>query len=374
MKLSIQRDDLVRLATRAASVADKSNPMPYASAVLLEGLHTGDGLRVTARDAVLTIIDEGRALVHDAGVVAVDAHRLAEVVRVLPDGEVKLATDDKVLSVKAGASSFRIPLLECDGFPRPDGLNLADKVATLHTDGLMLRVALRKVAHAVAGDDNRYGLSGIHVVPPVPHESPALFVATDGTRLAHVEVYGTMEGTPARRTLIPRRAIAELVKVTEGCDATPMRLEFGARSMVATIASTVLVVRLLEADFPAYKEVLPRGYKERVVIDRDTLGQALKRVAIVADDKAHTVRLTASGEELLLWAGDANGQTARDTVACEVEGSVTLGMNARLLADALAQCPEGTVHLECSGPLAPVVVRGQHPSATFYLVMPVRLD
>jgi DNA polymerase-3 subunit beta len=374
VKLSIQRDDLVRLATRAASVADKQNPQPFASAVLLEGLHTGDGLRVTARDAVLTIIDEGRALVHDAGLVAVDAHRLAEVVRVLPVGEVKLATDDKSLSVKAGASSFRIPILEREGFPRPDGLQLADKIATLHTDGLMLRMALRKVAHAVAGEDNRYGLGGVHLAPPVPQESPAIFVATDGTRLAHVEVGGTMEGTPARRTLIPRRAIAELAKMTEGCDATPMRLEFGPRSMVATIASTVLVVRLLEADFPAYKDVLPKSYKERIVVDRDALGQALKRVAIVADDKAHTVRLTASGDQLLLSAGDANGQTARDSVACEVEGQLTVGMNARFLADALAQCPEGVIHLECSGPLGPMTVRGQHPSATFYLVMPVRLD
>jgi DNA polymerase-3 subunit beta len=135
-----------------------------------------------------------------------------------------------------------------------------------------------------------------------------------------------------------------------------------------------LYVRLLEAEFPSYREVLPATHKHRFVIDRDVVGEALKRVKLAARDSAKAVRFSFGGDSLVLSANQHDVMSAQDEVPCDADSPLSIGLNAAFIGDALAACPEGDIVVKSGGALAPLVLEPRGDASAFYVVMPVRLD
>jgi len=369
MRVLIEKSVLLQAATRAASIVDKRSPMSSASKALLDVSAAGQ-LLVTAGDAVCTLVALYPVdVVSDQLRVCVDAARLRDVASVLPSGTVTLTLRGNVLEVAAGRSSFKLPTSPAEEFPIPQAP--ADKACSIQLDASTLGGLIRCVSHAIAGDDNRYGLSGVHL--EVPLDALAM-VATDGSRLARVARPASHQGELPRRMMFPRRGLLELGRLIADVEG-PVAMDVGARvAHVHWGGVASLYVRLLEADFPAYKEVLPRGYNHRIVVDRDVVGEALKRVRLAARDATKTVRFAFGADCIVLSADQLDVMSCRDEIPCEGDSGLALGLSAEFLADALAACPQGDVVLESLGALQPLLLKPRSDASALYVVMPVRID
>ena len=369
MRVLIEKSVLLQAATRAASIVDKRNPMSSASKALLD-INAAGQLLVTAGDAVCTLVALYPVdVVSDQLRVCVDAARLRDVASVLPSGTVTLTLRENVLEVAAGRSSFKLPTSPAEEFPVPQAP--ADKACSIQIDALTLGSLIRRVSHAIADDDNRYGLSGVHLEGP---QGTLVMVATDGSRLARVEGPASHFGDWPRRTMFPRRGLLELGRLIADVDG-PVAMDVGARvAHVHWGGVASLYVRLLEADFPAYKEVLPKSYKHRFVVDRDVVGEALKRVRLAARDSTKTVRFAFGADTVVLNANQLDVMSCRDEIPCEGDSGLALGLSAEFLAEALAACPQGDVVLESLGALQPLLLKPRGDASALYVVMPVRID
>jgi DNA polymerase-3 subunit beta len=176
--------------------------------------------------------------------------------------------------------------------------------------------------------------------------------------------------------LLPRKALAEMARLLEGLEAdTTVELAFGERAALFKVPFAQLHMRLLEADFPNYREVLPSTWKRRVVVDRNRFADALRRVSVFAADSTHSVRFSFGAEGIRMAARKLDAGDSAEDLPAELTGEpIAMGFNARFVQDVLAALPEGFLTIELGDMLSPCIIRSQHDADATFVVMPVRLD
>lgn len=372
MDFLIQRDELIRALTRASGIVEKRSSTPILSCVLIQA--TADGVRMTATDKALSFVGEFPATVSTAGEVAVDCANFFSIARVLPNEtvHVKLGEGQR-LEVRCGTSFFKLSSHAAADFPVTPPL---DQSRTVRLTAGDLRKAISQTVFAVAAEDNRYGLNGAHV-EDVAGDTPVVrFVATDGNRLSWSQVPYSGELAIGRKMLLPRKALAEMARLLEGLEAdTNVELAFGERAALFKVPFAQLHMRLLEADFPNYREVLPSTWKRRVVVDRNRFTDALRRVSVFAADSTHSVRFSFGAEGIRMAARKLDAGDSAEDLPAELTGEpIAMGFNARFVQDVLAALPEGFLTIELGDMLSPCIIRSQHDADATFVVMPVRLD
>jgi DNA polymerase-3 subunit beta len=372
MDFHIQRDELIRALTRASGIVEKRSSTPILSCVLLQA--GPQGVRLVATDKSLVFVGDFQASVSSPGEVAVDCANFLSIARVLPNDtvHVKLGEGFRV-EVRCGMSFFKLSALGASEFPMMPPLDAARSVQIGAAD---FRKAISQTVFAVASEDNRYGLNGAHVEDVAGEASVVRFVATDGNRLSWSQVPYSGELVIGRKMLLPRKALAEMARLLEGVDAdSQVELGFADRGALFKVPGSQLCIRLLEADFPNYREVLPSSWKRRVVVDRNRFADALRRVAVFAADSTHSVRFSFSEDGIRMAARKPDAGDSTEELPAELTGEpISMGFNARFVQDVLAVVPDGMLSVELGDTLSPCIIRSQQdPNATF-VVMPVRLD
>ncbi len=371
MDLLIHRDELVRALARAQGIVEKRPTLQILSAVHLQA--TAEGLRATATDKTMTVIADYQATVRPPGEVAVDASNFFQVAKVLSGDIVTLTLiDSGRLEVRCGASVFKLATFNAADFPVTPAL---DQARALMMEAAALRRVIDRVHFAVAPDDNRYGLNGAHVEDTAAATGAVVrFVGTDGNRLCWAQAPYTGELGIGRKMLLPRKGLGEIRKLLEGYEGE-VSLAFGDRAALLQFPGVMVHVRLLEADFPDYRQVLPASYKRRVLVDREALREALRRVSILATDATNSVRFQFSSEGLVLTARKADAGDVREDVAIELSGEpIAMGFNARFVIEVLSVMEGGRVALELGEALAPCILKDMDDDNALFVVMPVRLD
>ena len=228
---------------------------------------------------------------------------------------------------------------------------------------------------SVAGDDNRYGLNGAHVEDTSTTDGAVVrFVGTDGNRLSWAQAPYHGELGIGRKMLVPRKGLGEVRKLLEGYDG-PVGMAFGERAALVQYPGVLVHVRLLEADFPDYRQVLPASFKRKAVLERDAFREALRRVSILASDASRSVKFQFSPEGLVLSARKLDSGESRDEVAVDFAGEpIAVGFNAQFVSDVLAVLEGPRVSVELGDALSPCVVRDMDDDSALFVVMPVRLD
>jgi len=369
MNITIQQSTLAAALSRAADVAEKKTTSPLLTCALI--VANADGITVTATDKALTYTGAYPAEVRTPGDVAVPAATLLSTVKMLPKGPVTLALQaNGKIKVTAGSATYNVNAFPAVDFPPAPEVK-DTKVLTI--DAAELRRILDQTIKAVAPDDNRYGLSGIHVEKLAGDSLSLRFVATDGNRLNYADAAYSGELGIGRKMLLPRPAAVQIRALIDGYEGG-VDLAFGDRAAVFTIPGVSLIIRLLEADFPDYRQVLPSAYKRRAFVDRASLVAALNRVAIFATDGAHTVSFAFMGDTLNLSARKLDAGDAGDEVAIDYSGdNMTTGFNVRFVLDALATMAGQRVVVEMGDALSPCILRDTDEERARCIVMPVRL-
>ena len=370
MDIYIDRDELSRGLARVQGVIERRSTHPLLSHVLLHARE--GGLRMTATDTEVAFIGDLAANVEKPGQIAVDAANLFQIVRAMPESTVHLAILGNQFEITSGRSTFKLPGFPAEEFPALPAFDGKGKVEIPEAE---LGRLVEQTHFAVAPEDLRYGLNGVHMerreVEGVQH---LRFVATDGHRLsaAQTPVEGALEITP--RMLVPRKALGVMKKLL-GSSTEPVELSFGDGAVRLSLPGQSFWFRLLDGDFPEYEAVVPSDNKVFAMVHRDRLLAALRRVGILVSDRAKAVRFAFEADELEIQVQNVDRGEVKEAVPIELDGDpITVGFNAKYLAEILGVIAGDQVRLSLAHPLAPCLVEDPDVDTSFFVVMPMRLD
>ncbi|HUC85045.1 MAG TPA: DNA polymerase III subunit beta, partial [Candidatus Acidoferrales bacterium] len=330
----------------------------------------GDHLEITATDLDVTIACKVEGKVTQAGSTTLPVKKLFGIVREL-NGEIELESDEKnIASVRCGSSYFKIHGLGADEFP-PLPKFKDDKKVTLSQD--TIRGMLKKTSFAVSTDESRYVLNGIFISLK---EGKMTFVATDGRRLALVDEEVDVSEKSSGEFIVPAKAVSELTRLLQ--EKGTVEIKFGENQASFALQnengfSVLLITKLIEGNYPNYRQVIPGEAKERIPLAREEFQQALRRAEIMTSEKANSVKLAFGKNNLTITANSPEVGEARETMAINYKGKeFAIAFNPRYLIDPLAALTEDEVFLELIDELSPGVLKINGPF--LYVVMPMRLS
>ena len=363
MKFRCEREILAEaLATAGRAATSRSGTLPVLSGVRLD---VNDGeLTVTGTDLELTIPLSVPVHSDQDGSAVVPARLVADIVKALPAGAVEVSVADDEMSISAGRSQFSVRPLALSDYPaqvEPDA-----EPVTLTSD--QVANALRQVVRAASTDDARAVLTGVLIAS---EDDGLKMVATDSYRLAVRDLPQSSMLAAGQKVLVPGRALAELQRILSGDAELTVRL--GAREAVFEAGGTRLTTRLIEGEYPNYRNLLPSSYPNILTVGRDALLEALRRVKILAQDST-PVRLTLGGDTLQLTAITQDVGNAAEEIDASYDGAeMTVAFNPDYLAAGIDAIEGDEVTLATMDPMKPAVLRGVGHDEYLYLLMPVRV-
>lgn len=371
MQLIVGRDALSRGLARIQGVLNRKATMPVLSNALLEA-RTDGTLRVAATDLDVTFDGVMAARVDRPGRITVDGKRLYEIARNLPGEEVSLTVDDdqRVL-LRCRTSEFVLNGLSAEGYPN---LPSAKGIQLVPVDGLAFRELIERTQFSVSTEESRPNLNGVFF--QCLGENRVRMVSTDGHRLSQGERDIARGGTVVERdgVIIPRKGIQEVKRLL---DEVGSEVEFGflENNLVLKAGDLHLFVRLIDAAFPDYTQVIPRSTERKVILDRAPFLSAIKRISILASERTHGMRLELEKGRLILVSDNPDLGKAKEEMEIEgYEGSnLTIAFNSKYVMDILQVLTGEKVALLLNEALSPGLVREHGNDAYLFVVMPMRL-
>jgi DNA polymerase-3 subunit beta len=363
VKFRCERDILAEALTTAGRAATgRTGTLPVLSGLRLE-LH-GDRLGITGTDLDLTIQLELVVGGEVDGGVVLPARLVSDIVRSLPSGRVEVTVGDDEVKISAGRSQFSVRPLSLDDYPR-----LATPAAGAVTlDAAAFGEALRQVVRAASTDEARPILTGVLLTA----ENDGLrLVATDSYRLAVRDLPGVSVLGNDQKVLVPGRALNELQRLLGAGGEVTLRL--GERDATFEVGSTRLTTRLIEGEFPNYRQLIPPSHPNTLTVEREALLEAIRRMKILARD-ATPVRMRIMSDRVELTAITQDVGNATEELDATAEGTdLTVAFNPDYLAAGVEALHTEQVTLSTIDSLKPAVVRGVGNDDYLYLLMPVRV-
>jgi DNA polymerase-3 subunit beta len=364
VKFRCERDVLVEaLGTVSRAVATRGGALPVLSGVRLEV--TGDQLFLAGTDLDLTIQVQAAVAGDGDGVAVVPARLANDIVRALEPGAVTVEIGDDEARISSGRSQFAVRALPPEEFPRMPQ-PAAEAVTLGATD---FADALRQVVPAASHDDARPILTGVLMAA---EETGLRLVATDSYRLAVRDLPGTSVLREGQKVLVPSRALGELARVLSG--ATDVTLRLGEREATFEVGTTRLTTRLIEGEFPNYRQLIPSGYPNRLVVGKEPLLDAVRRVKLLARE-ATPVRMALKPDGIELTAITQDVGQAQEDLDAKYEGTeMVVAFNPEFLITGVEAVEGDEIAIETLDALKPAVVRSTEGSTYLYLLMPVRVS
>lgn len=366
MELAISSEDLFRGLQLVYRVSDRRSSMPVLANVLIDA--TNDGVCLSTTDLCLGASSKVKADVSAVGKVTVNAKRLHDIAKRLPDGSISLSTTENAwLSLRKGRLHYELAGIPAEEFPRLPTPKLESVAYSLNT----LSEGIRRVVFAALPDEGRPHLNAVNFI----HLGGLLtLVATDGHRLSLVKTEAeTIEGEIAR--LLPLRAVKVLeqalkyfegdVGISSGDDE--VFFDFGSGSLLVS-------TKLTGAAFPPYEKIIPKLCKQTTKVERLALLAAVERVVLISDDSAIACKMTFGDGEIEVSTENPDSGLGSDFVSCSHIGDkITLAFNSRYLIEALNSLEVEDVMFNTSGPTDAAVITVVGEKDQLSLIMPMRL-
>jgi DNA polymerase-3 subunit beta len=369
MDFQVAREPLLRALQLLQNIVEPRQTLPILANVLIEARDTG--LRLAATDLEVGARVAVPGTVSRPGAITLAARKLVELVRELPAQPVTFSLlDNGGVRLTCGRASFKLVGLPADEYPP---LDVDGVEGTLSVEAGLLRTMVGRTSYAMSQDESRPFLNGLYLLA---RKQELRLVATDGHRLALAR--SSIDADVEMAGIVPRKAVQELTRVLGGAERVDLAV--GENKFFVRTEGFELVSKLVEGQFPNYEQVIPKSSPLRLVVEREPLLAAIRRVAVVADDRTRPVRLTASEGQLRLWAQSQELGEAEETLPAEFGGDeTTIGFNARYLLDALGPMERPWTVVGLKDGLSPGVLLGtgekDAPPDDAYrcVIMPMRM-
>lgn len=365
MHLEADRDRLVECSQAVLRVVSPRATHPVLGGIRIAA--AGGIVELAATDLELYVAVTEDVATPEDGVVVVPGKLFGDILRSLPPGKVSLATTGSELTIRAGRVEFSVTTLATEDFPE---FAHGDERTVAVAEAAELSRALRQVVRAASTDEVRPVLTGVLWSFS---EGSVRLVATDSYRLALREV-ALKEGPTEGEMIIPGRALTELGRHLGAAGVTEVTIRIGESQAACTAGRTRLVTRLIEGEFPKYRQLIPDAYPNRLAVTRAEFAQAVQRVSVVAG--ANTPVKIHLADSVRLTAVEAGvGEATEELEGGVYEGeAMVVAFNPHFLGDGLDGLEgEGAV-LEVASPTKPGVLRGEDHAEFTYIAMPVRLS
>jgi DNA polymerase-3 subunit beta len=372
MQVVVERAHLIKSLGHVQSVVEKRGTIAVLSNVKLEA--KGDSVSLTATDMDLAVVEKVQATVSKAGATTVPAHTFYDIVRKLPEGsqiEISSSEDGSKVTIKAGQSRFSLACLPVDDFPVMAEGELKHNFTLKSAECMSL---IDKPSFAISTEETRYYLNGIYLHAAGTGKDKVLrAVATDGHRLARIEVTlpAGADGMPG--VIVPRKAIYELKKLIEGSEGD-VEISLSDTKIRFVFGSAVLVSKLIDGNFPDYERVIPSGNDKLMEVDCKQFIQAVDRVSVISSEKSRSIKFKLNNGKLTMSASSAeHGTASEDLDVTYSAAAIEVGFNSRYLLDMMANIEGDTAQFLLNDGASPAIVRDSADVGALYVIMPMRV-
>ena len=375
MELIVAKADLQKELQLCQGVVEKRSTIPILSNVLLKA--AGDKLEIAATDLDVTILSACDARVTTPGGVTIEARRLFDIVRSLPDDDVHiLMQENNSLLVESGTAKFRLLGLPAEDYPTLPTVDVTEAYSVPLEE---LKTMVGKVRFAITHEETRFQLNGALLkIQPNKME----MVATDGHRMALINFpkggNGKVKKGSDLTILVPRKALDEILRL-EGTEDGTVRFGVSENQLFFEAGERRLMARLIDVNFPNYMEVISRDNDRHVMVDRERLLATIRRISLVANERTRAVRFDFAPGKLTVSSTNPELGDARETVPIDYAGNpFFVGLNAAYVTDFLSAVDTPQVSLDLKDENSQCIGR---PSTNtedlsydyLYVVMPMRL-
>lgn len=371
MQFVVSKQNLQRELGFVQGVVEKKNTIPVLSNILIESVGENT-IRITGTDLEATIrCDMDAEDISTPGSICVQARKLFEIARLLPDAPVTFKKEDNDwVTVTCDKTRFKMVGVAKDAFPEvPSSKSTPTKISAV-----VIKEFIDRTIFAITQEESRYTLSGAKFIMD---GEGAKMITTDGHRLAYVERKGLSKdgASDAIDTLIPRKTLAELTKLTAGYEGE-ISLGMDGNHIFFEVGPRLLISRMLYGQFPNFEMVMPKTNDKKVEFDGALLNQAIRRVALMADERSHAIRFHLEPNQLVISSQNAEEGEASETIQSDYSGEETdIGFNAQYLQDFLNVIGDGKVAFEFKDGNSQAELRpaeaGEYEYK--YVVMPMRI-
>ena len=369
MNLSISKEQIINGLQAVQNVVSTRTTLPILSNVLLRA--EGDRIEFTATDLDVTISSAVEAKVKKQGASTVPVKKLFGIVRELGNSDIDLEVDEKnVCTVRSGPSFYKIHGLSADEFP-PLPKFKEEKKVNLPQE--TIKGMMKKTSFAISTDESRYVLNGIFLSLK---DHKMTMVATDGRRLALVDEELDISEQSQGEFIVPAKAVNELNRLL--LDKGEVEIRYAENQASFTLkdekgSAVLIVTKLIEGNYPNYRQVIPAETKERIPLVREEFLHALRRAEIMTSEKSNSVKLNFGKNKLEITANSPEVGEAKESLAVNYKGpDLAIAFNPKYMIDPLNALPNDEVFLELIDELSPGVLKINGPF--LYVVMPMRLS
>ena len=372
MHLQIERSELLRALGHVTSVVERRTTIPILSNVLLRA--QGQSLELKATDLEREVIEEVPATIQKSGAITVPAHMLHDIVRKLPDGsmvDIKRDAEKERLTITAGPARFALQTLGPEDFP---DLSSGEFAQTFEVGAGDLKRLIEKTRFAISTEETRYYLNGIYLHPAEQGKTATLrAVATDGHRLAQVELPLPDGAKGMAGVIIPRKTVHELHRLIEASggaiktSVSPARIRF-------EIGTVTLTSKLIDGTFPDYGRVIPQGNDKEMRVSNAEFTSAVDRVSTIASERGRAVKLNIGKNKLILSVNNPEGGSATEEIGVGYGSTpLEIGFNARYLLDISGQLEGEEARFLLNDAGSPTMIRDTSDDHALYVLMPMRV-
>lgn len=372
MKLTIERTVLLKCLSHVQSVVERRNTIPILSNIKLEVAETT--LTLSATDMDLEATESVPVQVASPGGITVPAHTFYDIVRKLPEGSDVLldaSGGGERLTLACGRARFFFACLPVQDFPV---MTSGDFVHGFHLMPADLRTLIDRTRFAISTEETRYYLNGIYLHAAKRDGVDVLrAVATDGHRLASIDLPLPAGASGMPGAIIPRKTVAEIRKLLE--EATePVEVSLSESKIRVVIDQAVLTSKLIDGTFPDYERVIPTHNDKQLNVECKPFAAAVDRVSAISSERSRAVKLALADGTLVLSASSAEHGTATEELEVEYSGdALEIGFNSRYLLDITQQIVGDHAHFALADAASPTVLHEKGDASAIYVLMPMRV-
>jgi DNA polymerase-3 subunit beta len=370
MELVVRKNDLLRELQLFQGIVERKNTIPILANVLMEA--KGDEVRFLATDLEVGLRSKCQATVAKGGSLTLPAKKFYEIVKSLPETDIRIAEDKGGVKVAADRFDSRIQTLPREDFPTlPESGGTPS--ATLSRSSVKEMVA--KTQFAITGEDTRYFLNGaLFVLKP----NEMSLVATDGHRLALVSVTRDGQGKKDAdevKAILPKKTLGELGRLLSDGEGD-ITYERGENHLFFEVGGRLLISRMIDGQFPAYERVIPKGNDKHIEFERDRLTNAVKRVALLSNERSRAVKIQIEKGKVDVTSSSPDLGEAKETLPVEYSGgAMQICFNAQYVLDFLSAVSTDVVSLDLKDEVSQAVMKpvGAEGYDYTYVIMPMRV-
>ena len=372
MEFRIDKDTFLKALQKVQGIVERRNTMPILSNVLIEA--SPERLNITATDLEVGMKSSYPVDVVKEGKITVSAKKVYEIIKELSDEKILFSTkENDWVEIRCGKALFNIVGLSPEEFPYFPKVN---DDSFIRLNSAVLGEMIEKTSYAICHDETKYNLNGILVKAQEEGGRQLLrMVATDGHRLSIAEnqLSGTVSRELAKGVIFPKKGIFELKKMTEEADED-LLLGFMDNNAVIKKANTVVVMRLVDGEFPDYTKVVPVSNTKVVRVDREILLHSLRRMAILSSEKFKGIKFDIKAGLMEISSSNPELGEAREELEIDYAGEpLTARFNARYMIDVLSVLQNAMVELLFKDEMSPSIMKPAEAEGFLSVIMPMRL-